>query len=239
MCNFCLLFFQNFNFTENKNPNLLKKKYFSEIKEDEVNNVSLKKATLFATLASSWCKTHQGIPISHLPLYSLTISEVLRLHLLTSGARVNDSSSAWRYSQRGGYISEDDPGLHLRLRYPHILKALAVHNVVQLPISDKLRILSCLISQLLTYADVRDLIEDRLEAVKQAKHELKTVQTAERKRQQEYITAKLKLKRDENVKNLEAELQRLERDANNKQYNFERKVEDLIKSSNDNIIVLG
>lgn len=71
----------------------------------------------------------------------------------------------FRYAQRGGYTSEDDPGLHLRLNQPNILKALAIHNVVQLPVSDKIQILSCLMNQLLTYADVRDIIEERIDKV--------------------------------------------------------------------------
>lgn len=71
----------------------------------------------------------------------------------------------FRFSERGGYTSEDDPGIELIIRYPHILKSLAFHSVVQLSICDKIRIITCLMNQLLTYADVRDLIEERLEKV--------------------------------------------------------------------------
>lgn len=210
---------------------------FLDIKEEDKQEDSFKKGEHFATLASKWCRQYQGFPISQLPLYSLTTSEILRLHFLTSGSKINDRGTSWRYYNRGGYNNKDDPGLYLCIHYPHILKCLAVHNVIQLPIGDKVKVLMCLVNQLLTYADIRDWAEDKLEEIKKAKLELRSVQVAERKRHQEFITNKAKLERDENVKNLKEELERLERISGNKQYENEKKIEELSKIVNNNVLL--
>ncbi|CAH1169684.1 unnamed protein product [Phaedon cochleariae] len=214
----------------------------AEIKEEEVsNNLSLTDATRLATLASSWSNRYQGLPLGRLPLYSVTVSEILRLHLLSSGARINETGAKWRYAQRGGYTSEDDPGLHLRLHQPHILRSLGVHNVVQLPMCDKLQILSCLINQLLTYADVRDIVEERLDKSKQLKSDLKTVQVAEKKREQEFVTAKYKLQKEmkEDPAGLKEALEKLEKEAEKKQIENSRKISKLMKSVYDEQSQIG
>lgn len=100
----------------------------------ELDKLNLTKATYLATAASKWSLMYQGIPLHLLPLYSLTASEVLRLHLLSSGARLQETGTRWRYQERGGYTSEDDPGLYLRLHQPHILQVLSCHDIVELPI---------------------------------------------------------------------------------------------------------
>nr|XP_023021015.1 bromodomain adjacent to zinc finger domain protein 1A [Leptinotarsa decemlineata] len=207
------------------------------IKEEDVsNNLSLTDATRFATVASSWSNKYQGLPLARLPLYSVTVSEVLRLHLLASGARINETGARWRYAQRGGYTSEDDPGIFLRLNQPHILKALAYHNVVQLPIADKLSIISCLINQLLTYADVRDFVEERLDQIKNLKTDLKVLQIAEKKREQEFVTNKMKLQKEiketkaENQSNLREALEKLEKDNERKQIENTRKISKVMTS---------
>lgn len=183
---------------------------------------------------------HQGIPLSRLPLYSLTVSEILRLHLLSSGARINDNGARWRYQQRGGYTNEDDPGLHFRLEEPHIIKSLATHNIVQLSIKNKLKILSCLMNQLLTYADVRDIIEQRLEQTKQAHAELKSIRIAERKRQQQYLDARIKVRQEDIPENkIDAELENMKRISEKKALEHERKVEKLVKMEREYQVLLG
>lgn len=171
----------------------------------------------------------------------MTTSEILRLHLLSSGCRINDSGSKWRYQHRGGYSSEDDPGLYLRLKQPYILKYLACHSVGEFPIGDKLTIINCLMNQLLTYADVRDIIEDRLDKSRQAKLDIKTLQIAEKKREQEFNTAKLKIKRDclEEKKDFNTEINKLLKESGTKKHQYENKIGALLKQSVENQTVLG
>lgn len=171
---------------------------------------------------------------------SFTVTEILRLHLLSSGARINENGARWRYQQRGGYTNEDDPGLHFRLKEPHIIKLLATHSVVQLPIKYKLKILSCLMEQLLTYADVRDIIDQRLEQSRQAHADLKSLRVAERKRQQEYLNARIKVRQEDIPESkIDAELESMKRIADKKQLEYERKVEKLIQAEKLYHVLLG
>ncbi|CAH0550662.1 unnamed protein product [Brassicogethes aeneus] len=214
----------------------------SEIDEEKINdNLSLRDATQLATLASGWSNQYQGLPLSRLPLYSVTVSEILRLHLLSSGARINDTGARWRFQQRGGYTSEDDPGLYLRLHEPQIIKALSIHNVVQLSMGDKIKIVSCLMNQLLTYADVRDIVEERMDKNRQMKLELRSAHAAERKREQEYLSEKSKIKKEfkEDPKAVTDKIEKLDKENDRKQLQNERKIEKLMKGCTDKQILLG
>lgn len=203
--------------------------------------MSLSEASHLATVALNWSMAYQGIPLSRLPLYPLTMTEVLRLHLLSSGALLSEAATKWRFQQRGGYTSEDDPGLTLRIKNPHILKALAVHNVNQLPMGDKLKILNCLIDQLLTYADVRDVIEERLDKTKQFKLELRSLQSAEKKNEQEAITAKAKIKRehkgDDNL--ITKELDKITIESDKKRADLDYRIREVTKSISEHQTVYG
>lgn len=64
---------------------------------------SMAKAIKFATMASRWCPTYQGCKLSELTLDHVTLSEILRQHLLSSGGRISEAASKWRYSQKGMY----------------------------------------------------------------------------------------------------------------------------------------
>ncbi|XP_058840263.1 bromodomain adjacent to zinc finger domain protein 1A isoform X2 [Topomyia yanbarensis] len=136
-----------------------------------------------ATEAAIWCESHYCSKLNELPMDSTTISELLRLHFLTSGALIEEKGAKWRYSMRGGYQSFDDPGVQLVLDFPHIFRALKSYTVFQLPAGDILKILKCLIDQLLTYGSVRELVEERLEKSRTAKQQYLTANVAKRKRE--------------------------------------------------------
>jgi len=52
-------------------------------------------------------------------------------------------------------------------------------------LADKLRIISTLITQLLTYASIRDVIEESIDQYKSVSYELKQIQWAEQRRERE------------------------------------------------------
>lgn len=205
------------------------------------DNLSLEDATKFATAAVNYCKNYQGLSVGELPLYSLTVTEILRLHLLTSGAQINYVGSKWRYQQRGGYISQDDPGLDLCLKEPDILQMLSTENVVNLSLDQKVKLITCLVNQILTYADIRDIIEERLVNSRQAKLQLKLAISTERRRQQELSSTKTKLKKDtENTSKFIAdEMERLNKENETKIIEYEKEVEKLLKGSSDFQTFLG
>lgn len=158
-----------------------------------------------ATLAAHWSGTYHPLALPECPMDATTISELLRIHLLMSGAKVNDECARWRFQQRSGYTHEDDPGLLLRIKHSHILNALTTKTVYELPLNDILTVLNCLVCQILTYSSMRDVCEDRLHLSQKAKFEMRKVCATERKRihalgvEQKEARKELKRKFDEFV----------------------------------------
>lgn len=206
----------------------------------EMENLSLGDVSMFATAAAKYCKSHQGLTVAEMPLYSLTVTEILRLHLLTSGAQINSVGAKWRYQERGGYDG-DDPGLEFCLKDPDIVKYLSCHNIVELPTQDRIKLINCLINQILTFADVRDIIEERLVNNRQSKYQLKVLLTGEKKRQQELASAKFKLKQDtqNTQKFIIDETEKLNKQNETKIMKHEQEVIKLVNGSADNQILLG
>lgn len=183
-----------------------------------------------ATGAARWSMKYLNAHLFELPIDATTLTEILRLHFLMSGARsvyiktirlksfnspnkimffflyicrLNEACAKWQISERGGYQNNDDPGLILRENHPHILKALATKTVYELPIEDIMIILKCLVDQLLTYSSMRDAIEERLEKSSKAKTSIKNLILAERKREAQ-VAAEKKEALEEVKKALEA-----------------------------------
>jgi bromodomain adjacent to zinc finger domain protein 1A len=105
-----------------------------ETESESCVGMTMTRGVQLATTASKWARTYLGTPLNQLPLDSQTCSEILRLHLLSSGSATGDNCARWRYQQRGGYNPQDDPGLLLKIKDPHILKALCSKHVTQLPL---------------------------------------------------------------------------------------------------------
>ncbi|KAF5275381.1 hypothetical protein FQA39_LY06838 [Lamprigera yunnana] len=202
------------------------------------NDITFTEATYLATKACTWSMTHHGTPLSCLPMNNLNTSEILRLHLLSSGARVNDSGNKWRFQLRGGYVSEDDPALDFCKKQSHILRALAIHNISELPIGNKLKIINCLMNQILTYSDIREFIEDNLEKSRQAKVDLKLLQITDRKQDQEYISAKIKINKEKDI-NSELNLERLTKHYEQKKTQTSKQMKNLMRMSTKYQNLLG
>eukprot|EP00096_Caligus_rogercresseyi_P009103 TRINITY_DN3029_c0_g1_i3.p1 TRINITY_DN3029_c0_g1~~TRINITY_DN3029_c0_g1_i3.p1 ORF type:complete len:1517 (+),score=584.82 TRINITY_DN3029_c0_g1_i3:77-4552(+) len=135
-----------------------------------------------ATATSQWALKTQGTDLRDIHLDKWSITEILRIHLESAGAYYGDKLGFWRFQQRGGYRLLDDPGLHFRLDQPQILEALSKNTVFELSIQDKLRILSVLVDQIISFATVRDEIDERFNVLTETKAELRLHQMGENKR---------------------------------------------------------
>ncbi|XP_041970100.1 bromodomain adjacent to zinc finger domain protein 1A isoform X2 [Aricia agestis] len=184
------------------------KEYVEDKDIDE--NITIYKSIELATKASKWSHTYLGSSLSKLPLDPTTVTEVLRLHLLASGGTGGSRAAAWRAQQRGGYGGGDDPAARLRLTHPQLLARLRRAHVADLDMDDKFMILQCLMNQVLSYANVRDLVEEKLEEYKNLKHQLRTLQINERKREPQLATARMELKRTHMAKKEELKLSNAE-----------------------------
>ncbi|XP_022096369.1 bromodomain adjacent to zinc finger domain protein 1A-like [Acanthaster planci] len=180
--------------------------------DDDPTYTAMTKA---ATSALVWPQIHQGTLLRQLPVDSTTISEVLRLHFLSSGARTSSENTKWRYQQRGGFIPHDDPGLEFRMQDPDILRTLTTGNMFDLPPASKLKILMSLCGQLLTYVTMRDIIEESLETFQTSRKEWRELVRQEHRREREDAAAKWKRRLEERA--LEKEHERLRREQRDRE----------------------
>ncbi|XP_028157574.1 bromodomain adjacent to zinc finger domain protein 1A, partial [Ostrinia furnacalis] len=226
----------------------------TEVKEMN-DEIGTHQAIELATKASKWSQTYLATPLSKLPLDPTTVSEVLRLHLLSSGAAPGNRCATWRYHQRGGYSSVDDPGLRLRVQHPRLLRALAAAHVADLQLEDKFVVLQCLMNQILSYATVRDIIEEKLEELKNTKHALRTLTINERKREVQVVAERQEIRKkavatkeeqklsgekakavDENAK---LAIEKLNKDNENKKLEYQKKVKELQLEIFESVTYMG
>ncbi|MED6285093.1 Bromodomain adjacent to zinc finger domain protein 1A, partial [Characodon lateralis] len=143
--------------------------------------------TAVASLAAAWPQLHQGSGLKQLDLDSCTLSEILRLYILASGADCNHSNAKFRYQKQGGFTVMDDPCVELRVSDPALLKRLSCTPVYDLSPGEKLKILQALLGKLLTLASCRDLIEDCVDEQKAARQELREIRAEQHRRKREEI----------------------------------------------------
>jgi bromodomain adjacent to zinc finger domain protein 1A len=143
-----------------------------------------------------WSQKHFCTKINEMAMDSTTLSELLRLHFMGSGAMVAEWTSKYRFAARGGYRSHDDPGFEFTIKYPHIIKFLSQYNVFQLSTGDILKILGCLIDQILTFTNLRDVLEERLEKAASAKMEYRSIKINEGKRERKVLEEKKQLQEE-------------------------------------------
>ena len=140
---------------------------------------------------------HQGQTLSEIHMNEWSITEILRLHIASAGAHRHDKCNNWLYQQRGGYRLSDDPGLQFRMDDPQIVEALTTHTVYELNIDEKIKLLNCLMYQILSFATVRDEIDEKFNELREAKEELRQHQIGENKRQRLVEEAVKAKKREE------------------------------------------
>lgn len=160
-----------------------------------------------ATEKFQWPMKTQGVgKLRELHMDEWSLTEILRLHLESGGAFRSDKMILWLYQQRGGYRLTDDPALNFRMEEPQILEVLNTKTVYEVGVSDKIKILNCLMCQILSYATVRDDIEDRFVELTEAKSELRTHMIAVNKRLREKEEAEKAQRREERMQKKEEEL---------------------------------
>lgn len=205
---------------------------------------SMAKAIKLATLASRWCPAYQGCKLSELTLDHVTLSEILRQHLLSSGGRISEAASKWRYSQKGGYTNYDEPALLLRLNEGYLLRLLGHRNVCEFELDDKIKVVTCLINQLLTFASIRDAIEERYDKLHQAKRELKLFLLAEQKKEKEEKERMREREKEGKLEDEEPKPKKITRgnyEEEKKKEEYENKLKELQQASRDDkmMIYLG
>jgi len=182
-----------------------------EITQDKTANAASGKAPPSAcgvTAAMKAANEASLLPLSshssslhQLPVDALTLTEVLRIHFAASGADCQDNQ--WRHLNRGGFCSRDDPGLQLKLERPELLEKLLTTTVFELHVEEKLAVMQALMQQMLTYAGVRDRLEESYEKVQEARASLKDLQRAQTKKERQRQREKIAARKEHRQKQLE------------------------------------
>uniref|UniRef100_A0A8C0VH40 Bromodomain adjacent to zinc finger domain protein 1A n=1 Tax=Cyanistes caeruleus TaxID=156563 RepID=A0A8C0VH40_CYACU len=159
-----------------------------------------------ATLAAAWPQLHQGCNLKNLDLDSCTLSEILRLHILASGADITSANAKYRYQKRGGFDTTDDACMELRLSNPGLLKKLSSTSVYDLLPGEKMKILHALCGKLLTLVSTRDFIEDSVDVLRQAKQEFRELKAEQHRKEREAAAARIRKKREERLKEQELKM---------------------------------
>merc|ERR1712083_511105 len=123
-----------------------------------------------------------------------------------SGAYRSEKSLLWLFQQRGGYKLSDDPGLQFRMEEPQILEALSTKMVYQLSLDEKMKILHCLMNQIMGYATVRDEIDEKFNDMVEAKADLRAHFIEENKRQRQVDEAEKAKRKEERLQKKEDEI---------------------------------
>lgn len=159
-----------------------------------------------ASLAAAWPKLNHGCSLKELDLDSCTLSEILRLLFLSSGADSNSASAKYRYQKQGGFVATDDACMELRLNHPAILKKLTTTSVYSLLPDEKLKILHALCGKLLTLVSTRDYIEDCVEELRQAKQEFRELKAEQNRKEREEAAARIRKRKEEKLKEQELKM---------------------------------
>ncbi|XP_027275508.1 bromodomain adjacent to zinc finger domain protein 1A isoform X3 [Cricetulus griseus] len=159
-----------------------------------------------ASLAAAWPQLHQGCSLKSLDLDSCTLSEILRLHILASGADVTSANAKYRYQKRGGFDATDDACMELRLSSPSLVKKLSSTAVYDLTPGEKMKILHALCGKLLTLVSTRDFIEDYVDVLRQAKQEFRELKAEQHRKEREATAARIRRRKEEKLKEQEQKM---------------------------------
>ncbi|KAM5336995.1 bromodomain adjacent to zinc finger domain protein 1A [Glossophaga mutica] len=159
-----------------------------------------------ASLAAAWPQLHQGCSLKSLDLDSCTLSEILRLHILASGADVTSANAKYRYQKRGGFDATDDACMELRLSSPSLVKKLSSTSVYDLTPGEKMKILHALCGKLLTLVSTRDFIEDYVDILRQAKQEFRELKAEQHRKEREEAAARIRKRKAEKLKEQEQKM---------------------------------
>lgn len=91
-----------------------------------------------ASWAAVWPQLSQGCSLKQLDLDSCTLSEILRLHILASGADCYQGNGRFRPQKQSGFTLTDDPCVELRLAEAGLLRRLATTAVYDLSPGERL-----------------------------------------------------------------------------------------------------
>lgn len=128
----------------------------------------------------------------------------------------------------------------MRINEAYILRLLGHRSVHEFDLDEKLKVVTCLINQLLTFASIRDVIEERHEKLHQAKKELKSFLIAEQKKEKEE-KEKMREREKDNENKIPKKVTRGNCEEGKRKEEYENKLKELQQASKNNkmLVYLG
>ncbi|GFY57665.1 bromodomain adjacent to zinc finger domain protein 1A [Trichonephila inaurata madagascariensis] len=141
------------------------------VKLHDLDGLNIDTAMDLAAVVSKWSQTYQGTILRNIPLDSFSISEILRLHILSSGHKR-------RVNWQGVVTASEDPGLYFKLEEPELIKKLSKTSVFELNAEERCKILTLLIHQLLSCDVLRYAVDENADKTRPLRNQLKQLRWA-------------------------------------------------------------
>ncbi|CAD6196672.1 unnamed protein product [Caenorhabditis auriculariae] len=146
-----------------------------------------------------------GQSVRNLPVDWMTLTEALRLILLTSGYYTGLSTHRHRLFPRGSYKGYEDPGFIFCQEFPETMEKMKTMTVfLTSTLRNASKSLKTIIQQLLTYHRFRVFPEDKLAELKETRQDLKKLRSWDTTQEQEAREARLALEYEMENKDSEA-----------------------------------
>ncbi|XP_057315338.1 bromodomain adjacent to zinc finger domain protein 1A-like isoform X2 [Hydractinia symbiolongicarpus] len=175
-----------------------------------------KKASANARAAAVWPMLYQGMALRDLTIEPYSLTEILRLHILSSGVQIGGIVNYVDWQRRGQYQMSDDPCVSFRHREYMIMTKLMTNSVYDLGIDEKLKVLVLLCNQALMLSTTREYMEDAVDKIKSLRKELRELQHEENRRRRMVAQERWKKKLEErNKQKEEAERKKKEKLSQN------------------------
>jgi len=157
-----------------------------------ITDFSSKAASSNARAAAAWSMLYQGMALHEITIEPYTLTEILRLHISSSGVRIGGVRDYNEWARRGQAQMADDPCVWFRHKEFDIMSKLSTSSVFDLNSEDKLKLLVLLVNQSLTLATTRDYIEESLDKLKEIRKSMRELFFEENKRKKQVAHDKWK-----------------------------------------------
>ena len=167
--NFTFLDEQDNNDSSDENSDNSSDEDERHLKEEGPTDSILNEGERTSKFYYQWIQSHLGSKLSKINLDAFTMTEVLRLYLLSSGGAPEDKS-------RRSYKSREDPAIEFVATNPSILSKLKSDSIFDLNPDERLKIFHVLIHQLLSFFELREKIDDSFEEMTKLRKKIRDIQ---------------------------------------------------------------
>lgn len=171
--------------------NLNNKEELSADPNNDLDNKVYGKLVRQATTLHETIRLTYGASARHLPIDWMTVTEVLRLMLLSSGYYTGISTHRFRLFNRGGPRCYEDEGFIFANNNTRAMKILEEQSIFELEPSDRIALFKVLIQQLNSYNKFRSISEERINTLQELRRELRNLRILDAAQEKEAKEARL------------------------------------------------